>query len=106
MRVALAAPGSPWRISSLTTSGAETRLEADADEAVLIDPFEETWAVVEHDETTLTALRELLPATEDAMVRAGIWNGIRSAFHNAALAPPGRWTWSRRRCRSRTTTTR
>ena len=87
VQVALAAPGSPWRISSLTTSGAETPLVAGADEAVVVDPFEDTWAVVEHDETTVSALLQLLPATEDAMVRAGIWNGIRSAFHNAALAP-------------------
>ena len=95
VQVAIAAPGSPWRISSVTTSGAETPLVAGADEAVVLDPFEDTWAVVQHDETTVSILPQLLPATGDAMVRAGIWNGIRSAFHNAALVPryrpgPGR----------------
>ena len=30
MQVAVAAPGGPWRVSSLTTTGAETRLAADA----------------------------------------------------------------------------
>ncbi len=85
--VAIAAPGSPWRFTSLTTTGAETALSAEPDEAVVLDPFEDTWAVVEPDEITAAALCELLPATEDPLVRAGIWNGVRSAFHNAALSP-------------------
>jgi aminopeptidase N len=87
MQVAVAPPGSHWRISSLTATGAGTPLEVGVADAVLIDPFEDTWAVVQHDQTTITALRELLPASEDAMVRASAWNGVRSAFHNAALSP-------------------
>jgi aminopeptidase N len=87
VQVAMATPGSPWRICPVTTSGAETPLVAGSDEAVVIDPFEDTWAVVEPDETTVRSLPRLLPATGDAMIRAGVWNGIRSAFHNASLSP-------------------
>ena len=49
MRVALAAPGSPWRIARShfrcrdAAGGRRGRGRA-------VDPFEETWAVVEHDE--------------------------------------------------------
>lgn len=35
----------------------------------------------------MTALRDLLPRTTDAALRAGIWNGLRSAFHTARLDP-------------------
>ncbi|MGD9958901.1 aminopeptidase N [Nocardioides sp.] len=86
-QVALATPGSPWRFVPLTTLGDETPLEVGADEAAVIDPFEQTWAVIEPDPTTVAALTTLLPGTKDAMVRAGIWNGVRSAFRNASLSP-------------------
>ncbi|CUR60087.1 Membrane alanyl aminopeptidase, Metallo peptidase, MEROPS family M01 [metagenome] len=87
IEVALAGPGSPWRFESMLTTGPATPLSAGNGEAVVIDPFEQTWAVVEPDPQTLVALTGLLPETTDPMVRAGIWNGVRSAFHNARLAP-------------------
>ena len=41
--------------------------------------------------------KTLLPAVEDPALRAGIWNNVRSAFHNAAARPrPTSSTWSSR----------
>jgi aminopeptidase N len=54
---------------------------------VVLDPFEDTWAVVQPDAETVAALKALLPTTDDASLRAGIWNNVRSGFHNAAVAP-------------------
>ncbi len=87
IQVALAAPGAPWRFEPVLTTGARTPLSVHADEAVVLDPFEDTWAVIEPDPGTQEALPRLLPATKDPMVRAGIWNAVRSAFHNARLHP-------------------
>jgi aminopeptidase N len=84
-RVATAVDGK-WEISSLTLTGPETPVEV-ADAAVVLDPYEDTWALAQPDATTVAALKALLPATEDTRLRAGIWNNVRSAFHNAGISP-------------------
>ncbi len=84
-RVATAADGR-WELSSLTLTAPGTPFAA-ADAAVLLDPYEDTWALVEPDSTTLVALKALIGTTEDTRLRAGIWNGVRSGFHNAAVDP-------------------
>ena len=35
----------------------------------------------------MAALKTLLPDVEDAGIRAGVWNNLRSAFHDAAISP-------------------
>ena len=55
--------------------------------AVLLDPFEDTWAVPHVDATTVAALPALMPAIEDPALRAGVWNALGSTFHDAALDP-------------------
>ncbi len=87
VHLAVAAPGAAWRITPFETAGEHTALAVGADEAVAFDPFEESWAAVQPDPVTVAALPALLPTTDDAMLRAGIWNSVRSAFHDAALAP-------------------
>ncbi|MGZ4497056.1 MAG: aminopeptidase N [Nocardioides sp.] len=84
-RVATAAGGT-WEVETLTVEAAETPYDA-GDAAVVLDPYEDSWALVQPDATTVAALKTLLPATDDALLRAGIWNNVRSAFHNAAIAP-------------------
>ncbi len=86
-RAAVARPGGEWRIESLTATGGTTPFRVAADEAVVLDPFEDTWALVQPDEMTVPLLTGLLPLTDDPALRAGIWNNVRSAFHNAAIAP-------------------
>lgn len=87
IRLAAARPGEPWRIETLTAAGPETPFAAGPDEAVVLDPFEDTWALVQPDDVTVPLLPELLRATTDPALRAGIWNNVRSAFHNAAIDP-------------------
>jgi aminopeptidase N len=86
-RAAVAAPGAPWRIETLTLDGESTPLSVADGDAVVLDPYEDTWALVQPDDTTVAALPGLLPGTSDATLRAGIWNNVRSAFHNAAVSP-------------------
>src|SRR5207342_1196321 len=85
-RALIAAPGADWRTQEITVSTASA-LAIAPDEAVVLDPFEDTWAQVPPDAHTAAALIELLPQTEDDRARSGIWNGLRSAFHNALLDP-------------------
>jgi aminopeptidase N len=85
LRVATAHDGK-WEVTALTVDGAEAPLPA-GDAPVVLDPFEDTWALVRPDQQTLEALPALLPGTDDARLRAGIWNNVRSGFHNAAVAP-------------------
>ena len=75
-----------WATSPVTVDGPETPFVA-RDVAVVLDPYEDTWALVTPDADTVAALKTLLPETEDTQLRAGIWNNVRSAFHNAAIDP-------------------
>ncbi|GAA1973821.1 aminopeptidase N [Nocardioides panacihumi] len=84
-RVAIASGGS-WRTETVTLDSAETAYAPEGD-AVLLDPYDDTWAVTVPDPATIAALPSLLPAIEDAHLRAGVWNGLRNAFHNAAVSP-------------------
>src|SRR6478672_1714761 len=87
LRVATAQPDGKWEVSRLVVDAPETAFEAPAGAAVVLDPYEDTWALVQPDATTVTALKTLLPATDDTRLRAGVWNNVRSAFHNAAIDP-------------------
>ena len=86
-RVATAAPGGSWTAQAITVAGAETDIDVPAGAAVLLDPYEDTWALVQPDPMTVATLKVLLPGTDDGLLRAGIWNNVRSAFHNAAVDP-------------------
>jgi aminopeptidase N len=86
-RVAAAAPEGKWEVAPLRVEGPVTPYTVAEGAAVVLDPYEDTWALVQPDATTVTALKALLPHTDDTLLRAGIWNNVRSAFHNAAIAP-------------------
>ena len=84
-RIASASGGS-WRTESVTLESPETAYAAEG-EAVLLDPYDDTWAVAVPDPATIAALPRLLPSVTDDHLRAGAWNGVRNAFHNAAVSP-------------------
>ncbi|MDF1602526.1 aminopeptidase N [Nocardioides sp. YIM 152315] len=84
-RVGIATDGK-WSTRMLTVEGPETPFAVDAD-AVVLDPYEDSWAVVQPDPATVAQLKTLLPDVEDEGLRAGIWNNVRSAFHEATLSP-------------------
>ena len=86
-RVATASTEGKWEISTLGVAATDTPYTVPDGVAVVLDPYEDSWALVQPDPTTVQALKALLPRTEDSRLRAGIWNNVRSAFHNAALDP-------------------
>ena len=86
LRVAVAT-GDRWDLRALTVTGPETPVEVPEGAAVVVDPYEDTWALARPDDVTVRELKRLLPGTDDALLRAGVWNGIRTAFHVAAIDP-------------------
>ena len=86
-RVATALPGETWSMDTVTVTGPETPLDVPPGAAVVLDPYEDSWALVMPDQVTVDALKPVLARTEDAQLRAGVWNGVRSAFHNAKIDP-------------------
>ncbi|MEX0429724.1 aminopeptidase N [Nocardioides sp. DS6] len=77
---------SGWRTESLTVDGATTPYAPEGD-AVVLDPYDDTWALLQPDAGTVRALTTLLPDVTDPGLRAGVWNNLRSALHNAAVSP-------------------
>ncbi|WP_052336727.1 aminopeptidase N [Nocardioides alkalitolerans] len=87
VRVARAVPGdAAWTIDTVTLAGPSTPYDVPPGAAVLVDPFEDSWSRSAPDATTLAALPGLLPATDDPMLRAGLWNGLRSGVHAGSVA--------------------
>ncbi|WP_114423273.1 aminopeptidase N [Nocardioides houyundeii] len=77
---------SGWETSPVTVVGEETPYRTEAP-AVVLDAYEDTWAATLLDPATVQSLKTLLPTVSDARVRAGAWNGLRSSFHQVAVAP-------------------
>ncbi|MCW2813397.1 MAG: Membrane alanyl aminopeptidase Metallo peptidase family [Nocardioides sp.] len=55
--------------------------------AVVLDPREQSWGVYVPDATTVRALREELPLVTDDLLRAAVWNNLKSGFNEALVAP-------------------
>ncbi|WP_205472336.1 aminopeptidase N [Nocardioides sp. SYSU D00038] len=75
-----------WELRPLTLAGEATPLDV-GDLPVVLDPHLETWAAVELDPATLRALPGVMPTVTDPLVRAAIWNNVRTAFRFATLDP-------------------
>ena len=75
-----------WQTRTVTVTGPRTADAATGD-AVLLDPYDDTWAVLLPDPATVQALKTLLPRVTDGGLRAGVWNNLRSAVYNAAVDP-------------------
>ena len=77
-----------WRTELVEVRSDVTPLPFAATASVVVpDPYEDTWAAAVADSESVRALVDLLPALEDGRLRAGVWNTVRSAFHQARLAP-------------------
>ena len=55
--------------------------------AVVLDAYAESWVASVPDRTTVRALVDLLPGVEDDLLRAGIWDTLRSGYHQGVLDP-------------------
>ncbi|MBF4163762.1 aminopeptidase N [Nocardioides sp. CBS4Y-1] len=87
LRLAVSDDGGHWHAHDLDVDAARTEVGALGDGAVLVDPWEDSWAVCPADPRTVAVLPDLLPRMSDPMLRAGAWNALRSGYHNAEVAP-------------------
>ncbi|MDP3893948.1 aminopeptidase N [Nocardioides sp.] len=87
LRAAVAAPGGGWTLEDLVVTSEHTPLAVPTGAAVVLDPYEETWALTLPDPVTVAALPGLMQETTDPLLRAAIWNTVRSAFHNTTITP-------------------
>ncbi len=86
LQVATAGTDGTWRTAPLTVDAESVPFDADGS-TVVIDPALDTWALVLPDEISVDGFRRLFPTTTDADLRASMWSAVRSAFHNARVAP-------------------
>lgn len=75
-----------WRAESVTLTGPETPYDAGG-APLLLDPYGDTWAVTHPDPVTVAALKDALPTVDDPLLRAGVWDTVRSAVVDAVLDP-------------------
>lgn len=80
-------PDAGWRLSTLEVDADTVPLQVEPGSAVVLDPYDDSWAVTPPDLQTARMLVDLLPETGDEALRAGLWNGIQSAVYDAALDP-------------------
>ena len=85
--ISMSDDGRHWHTHDVTVAGERTEVGELAGAAIILDPFDETWAVAIPDQRTVEALKTHLPLVGDGRLRAGIWNNLRSGFHNAAVSP-------------------
>ena len=86
----------------LTVDAAEVPFDA-GDDAVLLDPDQETWALVLPDEASIAGYRRLFPTTTDELVRAcDVERRPLGLPQRPRRRRPSCSAWPRRRCRSRT----
>ena len=85
LHVAHTTDGSQWRATPVAVGADGVPVPEEG--FLVLDPHEETWALTLPDPVTLAALPELFPASQDAPIRAAMWNMVRSAHHNALVAP-------------------
>jgi len=86
IRAAVASKDGTWTDHVLEVEQPETPFDA-GERPVLLDPYNDTWALLVPDKLTMDALESLLPRVQDPLLRAGVWSNVRSALHNAAVDP-------------------
>jgi aminopeptidase N len=55
--------------------------------AVILDAYAESWVASVPDSATVRALVDLLPGVDDDLLRAGIWDNLRSGYQHGVLDP-------------------
>lgn len=77
--------GDTWRRESVEVTSTETPVPAA--EAVVVDPDEQTWALALADPASIDVLIGRGGGPNEPDIRAGLWNNVRSALHNAQVSP-------------------
>lgn len=78
---------SGWHVEDVVLDRPELSFEVADDEVVLLDPHFATWASTLLDDRSAERLVDLLPGIEDDLMRAGVWNNVRSSVHQGRLSP-------------------
>ncbi|GAA4126523.1 aminopeptidase N [Nocardioides fonticola] len=81
------ATGAGWRFEDVVLDSPQAPLEIGADDVVVLDPRFDTWASTLIDDTSVRGLVDLLPGVEDELLRAAVWNNVRSSVHQGRLDP-------------------
>ena len=84
---ALVGTGDGWTTRPLVVGDQDVALAVPDGAAVLLDPFEDSWAVPHLDDTTVDALLGLMPGTSDQGLRSGAWNALLGELHDGRLDP-------------------
>ncbi|MFN8196191.1 MAG: aminopeptidase N [Nocardioidaceae bacterium] len=84
---ALVGTSDGWVAHPVVVGSSPATLAAPEGSAVLLDPFEDTWAVPRVDDQTVARLAELLPHTSDQGIRSGAWNALLGSLHDGLLDP-------------------
>ncbi|MDT9592376.1 aminopeptidase N [Nocardioides zeae] len=87
VRVASATSDGDWDTRSVAIEAGSTPYAVEPGAAVVVDAHEDSWSLSSPDPTGVEALVRLLPRTDDAMLRAGIWNAVRSGLHTGRVSP-------------------
>ncbi|MPZ94740.1 MAG: aminopeptidase N [Propionibacteriales bacterium] len=77
----------PSALVSLVGDTAEVPLELDGHPVVVADTGDDTWTKVRLDDGSLQNLPAVLPAIDDPVTRAVVWNSLRYAVDDALLDP-------------------
>ena len=86
VRLAVAGPDG-WSDVAVDVTGPATPVTVPDGAAVLVDPYEDSWATCPADATTVAALPGLVRGTADPMLRAGAWNAVRSGYREGTVHP-------------------
>ncbi|WZH53645.1 MAG: aminopeptidase N [Nocardioides alkalitolerans] len=87
VRIATAEPDGAWEVRTATLAAPATPFAVGPGTAVVIDAFEDSWSRSAPDAATLAALPALLRKGGDPMLRAGVWNSLRTGVHTGAVSP-------------------
>ncbi|TIC86441.1 aminopeptidase N [Nocardioides sp. GY 10127] len=80
----------PHTLTTVTVDAAEVAVPLPAVEeqqVVVLDAAEETWAATLPDPASVALLPALVAGTDDARLRAAVWNQVRSGVHHALVDP-------------------
>ncbi len=87
IRAAVGADG-VWTDRTLELDSPETPFgDLPEGASVVLDAWSDSWVAAVPDAVTVRGLVALLPGVEDDLLRAGIWDNLRSGFRQGALDP-------------------
>ena len=80
--------GSGWVVEPVTVGSDPGLLSPETvGQPIVLDPLDETWARLGVDACAAEVLADLLPAMEQPIMRASVWNAVRDSVDHALVDP-------------------